>query len=352
MLTESETIEELIRCWDGEYVVTRYDRETAAWMFIAVHSTVLGNASGGTRMRVYDTPSGGLRDAQRLAAGMTYKWAGVDFPQGGGKGVIALSRPVDGEQRDRLLERYGDLVESLRGSFSTGADLGVGPEQVRTIGRETSHVFGLRGAGDPGPWTALGVFTAIQAVADELFGTADLTGRTVLVQGVGDVGVPLCKRLVVAGAKLKISDLDTDHARGIAEELDAEAVNADTIYGEGCDIFAPCAVGGVLNASTITRLACKGVAGAANNQLESRADADTLRDRGILYSPDFITNAGGAVALCGLEALGMSDDYVARKILSIKDTLKSIFSEARENKESPLDAAERRVRQVLSRGPA
>jgi len=345
-------MEDLIRDWDGEYVVTRYDKTTECWMFIAVHSTVLGNASGGTRMKVYATPDEGLRDAQRLAAGMTYKWAGVDFPQGGGKGVIALSREVNGDEREHLLERYGDLVESLRGSFSTGADLGVGPESVKVIGRETSHVFGLRGAGDPGPWTALGVFTAIEAVAKELYDTSDLTDRTVLVQGLGDVGIPLCKRLVAAGAKLKVADIDAERAAGIAAELAGAAVAADDVYGEPCDIFAPCAVGGILNAGTISQLQCAGVAGAANNELESRQDANRLHERGILYSPDFICNAGGAVALCGLEALGMSDDYITRKILSIGDALDAIFSEAKENDEPPLDATERRVRKVLERGPA
>lgn len=345
-------MEDLIRDWDGEYVVIRYDKTTECWMFIAVHSTVLGNASGGTRMKVYTTPGDGLRDAQRLAAGMTYKWAGVDFPQGGGKGVIALSREVNGDEREHLLERYGDLVESLRGSFSTGADLGVGPESVKVIGRETSHVFGLRGAGDPGPWTALGVFTAIEAVAKELYDTSDLTDRTVLVQGLGDVGVPLCKRLVAAGAKLKIADIDAERAVGIAAELGGAAVAADDVYGEPCDIFAPCAVGGILNPSTISQLQCAGVAGAANNELESREDANRLHERGILYSPDFICNAGGAVALCGLEALGMSDDYITRKIQSIGDALEAIFSEAKENDEPPLDATERRVRKVLERGPA
>ena len=345
-------MEDLIRGWDGEYVVVHYDRDSDAWMFIAVHSTVLGNASGGTRMQVYGSPDEGLHDAQLLAEGMTYKWAGVDFPQGGGKGVIALSRPVDGSERERLLECYGELVESLRGSFSTGADLGVGPELVRIIGRETSHVFGLRGAGDPGPWTALGVFTAIEAVAEELFGCPDLKDRSVLVQGTGDVGLPLCKRLVQAGAKLKLADIDEQRAAGIAEELGAEVVAADAVYEEACDIFAPCAVGGILSAATIGRLQCAGIAGAANNQLEKREDAELLHERGILYSPDFICNAGGAVALSGLEALGMSDDYVARKILSIRDALKAVFKEAKENDESPLDATERRVKKVLERGPA
>jgi len=345
-------MEEMIRSWDGEYVVVHYDRKAEAWMFIAVHSTVLGNASGGTRMKVYDAPTDGLCDAQRLAAGMTYKWAGVDFPQGGGKGVIALSRPLEGEERERLLERYGELVESLRGSFSTGADLGVGPELVRIIGRETSHVFGLRGAGDPGPWTALGVYTAIEAAVAELFGSPDLKDRTVLVQGTGDVGVPLCKRLVAAGARLLIADIDTRRAAGIAEELGAVAVGADEVYAQPCDVFAPCAVGGVLNAGTIAALNCKAVAGAANNQLELREDAERIQGRGILYSPDFICNSGGAVALCGLEALGMSDDYVTRKILAIRDVLGTIFKEAKQNGESPLHAAERRAREVLERGPA
>jgi leucine dehydrogenase len=345
-------MEDLIRDWDGEYVVVHYDKTTECWMFIAVHSTVLGNASGGTRMKVYATPDEGLRDAQRLATGMTYKWAGVDFPQGGGKGVISLSHEVNGDERERLLERYGDLVESLRGSFSTGADLGVGPESVKIIGRETSHVFGLRGAGDPGPWTALGVFTAIQAVAKELHGTSDLTGRTVLVQGLGDVGIPLCKRLCAAGAKLKVADIDADRAAGVAAELGGEGVASERVYEEACDVFAPCAVGGILNPGTISTLQCTGVAGAANNQIESREDASRLHERGILYSPDFICNAGGAVALCGLEALGMSDDYITRKILSIGDALEAIFSEAKDNDEPPLDATERRVRKVLERGPA
>ncbi len=345
-------MEHLIRSWDGEYVVVRYDGEAGAWMFIAIHSTTLGNASGGSRMKVYDTPGDGLRDAQRLAAGMTYKWAGVDFPLGGGKGVIALTRRLEGKERDRLLERYGQLVESQRGAFSTGADLGVGPELVKVIGRETTHVFGLRGAGDPGPYTALGVFTGIQTVAAVLFGSTDLADRTVVVQGIGNVGLPLCKKLAEAGARLKIADANADRAAGVAAELSGEPVEPDAVYSEPCDIFAPCAVGGVLNAYTIPQLRCRAVVGSANNQLAEPEDAQRLHNRGILYTPDFIINSGGAIALCGMEALGMSDDYVVRKILSVSDTLNSIFEEAKENGESPVAAAERRARRVLERGPA
>jgi leucine dehydrogenase len=345
-------MESLIRSWDGEYVVVRHDREADAWIFIAIHSTVLGNAAGGTRMKVYPAPRDGLRDAQRLATGMTYKWAAIDFPKGGGKGVIALSRPLDGAMQERLLERYGELVESLRGAFATGADLGVGPEEVKVIARETTHVFGVRGGGDPGPWTALGVFTAIGAVAQELFGTADLRGRTVLVQGIGDVGIPLAKRLAEAGVELKLADIDAERAAGVAGELGAVSLDAERAYGEDCDIFAPCAEGGVLNAYTIPQLTCKGIAGAANNQLASGEDGNRLHKRGILYAPDFIANSGGAIALCGLEALAMSNDYVVRKILSISDALQTIFREASENDESPQVAAERRVKRVLERGPA
>ncbi|UCC73789.1 MAG: hypothetical protein JSV86_04300 [Gemmatimonadota bacterium] len=345
-------MENLLRGWDGEHVVMRYDREAEAWIFVAVHSTRLGNATGGTRMKVYDTPADGLRDALRLAEGMTYKWAGIDFPMGGGKGVLALTRPLEPDERDRLLERYGELVETLAGGFGTGADLGVGPDLVKVIARETTHVYGTRGAGDPGPWTALGVFKAIEAAVEEVFEGPGLEGRTVLVQGLGDVGVPLCKRLWDVGARLKVTDADRGRAEGIASELDAEPVDADAAYDEPCDVFSPCAVGGVLNQFTIPRLACKAVAGAANNQLDTAEDAERLHARGILYAPDFISNAGGAIALCGMEGLSMTDDYVTAKTLSIRDTLKAIFKEARERSESPVHAADRLARQVLERGPA
>jgi leucine dehydrogenase len=281
---------------------------------------------------------------------MTYKWAVADFPQGGGKGVIALSRPLQENEREALLERYGELVESLGGSFGTGADLGVGPDLVEVIGRRTKYVYGLHGAGDPGPWTALGVFTAIEALCAELFGSNDLRGRTVAVQGTGAAGLPLCKRLVTAGVQLKIADLDGKRVKAIADELGATLVEADVIYDEECEIFAPCAVGGVLNPSTVPRLRCKGIAGSANNQLEDAADAERLHERGILYAPDFVNNSGGAIALCGMEALGMDEDAVAQKILGIRPALEEIFQEARENDESPLYAAEARARRVLVRG--
>jgi leucine dehydrogenase len=344
-------MEELMRSWDGEQVVMRYDHEADAWMFIAIHSTRLGPAIGGTRMKVYAAPRDGLRDVQRLAAGMTYKWAGIDFPMGGGKGVIALSRPVQRAERERLLERYGELVESLRGGFYTGPDLGVGPDSMEVIGRKTSRVRGLQ-AGDPGPWTALGVFVSMEAVAAELLGSPDLKGRSVLVQGVGDAGLPLCKHLAQAGANLKIADIEAGRAGTLANELGAVVVDAAQAYDEPCDIFAPCAVGAVLNAETIPRLRCKGVTGCANNQLETPRDAERLHERGILYAPDFICNAGGAIYLTAVEMLGTDEDTAADRVRSIRGTLEEVLQEAKDRGESPARAADRRVQRVLERGPA
>ena len=354
LTSKQNMIEELIREWDGDHVVVRYDQETEAWVFIAIHSNHLGTALGGTRMKIYDTPDDGLRDAQRLAAGMTYKWAGIDFPQGGGKAVIALTKPVTGAAREKLLERYGELVESLRGGFGTGLDLGISPEDILVIARKTKYVHGAKpgGPGDPGPWTALGVFTGIKALVSELFGSDDLHGRTVLIQGIGDVGVPLAKQLVEAGATVKLSDIDAERASGLATELGAETVDNAVVYEEPCDIFAPCAVGGILNAETIARLQCKGVGGSANNQLLEAQDAERLHERGILYAPDFIINAGGAIALNGVEARGMTEAEARERILGIGEVLGRMFAEARERNESLVHSAEREALRVLERGPA
>ena len=348
-------MEQLIREWDGEFVVVRHDEQAEAWIFIAVHSTRLGMAAGGTRMKVYDSPRDALHDAQRLAEGMTYKWAGIDFPLGGGKATIALSRPLVGDERERFLERYGAVVESLRGAFSTGADLGAGPEEVKIIARTTAYVMGRPadegGSGDPGPWTALGVFCGMKAAVADAFGDRELSGRTVLIQGVGDVGVPLAKRLVKAGANLKLSDIDAARARALASELGADVVDAEQVFDEPCDVFAPCAIGGVLNKETIPRLQCRVVAGSANTQLEVSEDADRLQRRGILYAPDFIINAGGAIHHAGIETLGMSMEEVTERTLSIEPTLDEILSEAKGAGESPVRAAERRAERVLERGP-
>lgn len=345
-------LQEQIESWEGECVVVRHDAPTGAWVFIAVHDRTLGMAMGGCRMRVYPTPAEGLRDAQRLAAGMTLKWAGIEFPLGGGKAVLAVPRPLQGADREGLLLRFGDLVEGLGGMYGTGVDLGTTPADMEVVGRRTSRVAGrppaAGGAGDPGPWTALGVFEGMKVAAAHALGSADLAGRTVLVQGVGGVGSPLADLLREAGATVLVSDRDADRARATAERVGGTTVGADEAYDAPCDIFAPCAVGGVLNASTVPRLRCRVVAGSANNQLEGDEDAARLAGRGILYVPDFILNAGGAVAHGILEFLDWDEAEVEPRVRRIGRSVAEILEEAGAG--DPLPVAVERARRVMAAG--
>ncbi|HZD03308.1 MAG TPA: Glu/Leu/Phe/Val dehydrogenase dimerization domain-containing protein, partial [Longimicrobiales bacterium] len=290
-----------IQEWDGLGVVVRHDRPTGTWIFVALHDDTLGRPTGGCRMRVYGHPSEGLRDALRLAEGMTRKWAVIDLPYGGGKAVLAVPRPLQGEERRGLLRRFGELLESLKGAFSTGEDLGTTPADMACLATVTRWVkaTGVRGGEpvDPGPYTALGVLEGIRAALAAAFGDGELAGRTVLVQGVGDVGEPLARMLSAEGARLLLSDLDHGRVESLAGELQARPVSPDEVYWTACDVYAPCAVGATLNSGTIPQLRCRVVAGSANNQLETEADADALRERGILYAPDYVVNGGGALAL-------------------------------------------------------
>lgn len=346
-------LETMIREWDGLATIVRYDALTGAWMFIALHDDTLGRPMGGTRMRVYPTPAEGLRDAQRLAEGMTHKWAGAGIELGGGKAVLALPRRLEGAEREGLLERYGRLVDSLQGSFSTGQDLGTTTEDMAVIARQTSYVHGRTGDGviDPGPYTARGVLAAIRAVARHRFGSDDLAGRTVLIQGTGDVGSPLARGLAAAGARLLLSDVDGERVAGLAEELGARIVSPAEVYETECDILAPCAIGGVLNRGTIPRLACRAVCGSANNQLDRPEDADLLHERGILYAPDYIANSGGAIAFA-LMGRNAPAEEIERRLAGIRDVLELDFAEAASRGRSPLPIARRRVERMLGKEEA
>ena len=343
------SLQEQIEGWEGECVVVRHDAETGAWIFIAVHDRTLGMAMGGCRMRVYPEPVDGLRDAQRLAAGMTLKWAGIDFPLGGGKAVLAVPGPLDGPAREGLLLRFGALVEGLGGMYGTGVDLGTTPADMEIVGRMTSRVAGrpveVGGAGDPGPWTALGVYEGMRAAAEHALGSADLAGRTVLVQGVGGVGRPLAERLREAGARVLVSDADGERAARVGSEIGADTVSPEEAYAAECDIFAPCAVGGVLNERTVPLLRCRIVAGSANNQLEGEEDAARLAGRGILYVPDFILNAGGAVAHGILEFLDWPASEVEPRVRRIGETVRALLAESRGK--DPLPVAVARARRFI-----
>lgn len=343
---------ELIKAWHGESVVVRYDKETGTWIFIALHSSTLGTPVGGCRMRVYDRPEDGLRDAMRLAEGMTYKWASAGLAIGGGKSVLAIPRPLAGEERTGLLRRFGHLLASLNGSYRTGEDLGTTPEDMCVIAEETVYVAGVDPtryhSTDPGPYTARGVFVSMEAALEHAEGDASLGGKTVLIQGVGDVGAPLARMLADAGAKPVLSDADVAKAEKLAAQLGAEVVETDAAYGTACDIFAPCAIGAVINTETIPTLQCRIVCGSANNQLGTVEDADRLQSRGILYAPDFVANAGGAIAFGLMMEAQADDETIATRIDGLRDTLREIFAEAASRNESPLHATRRRVDRAIA----
>jgi len=329
-------MEFLLREWDGETVIVRYDRPTGAWIFIAIHSTRLGPAAGGTRMKPYPDVQAALQDALRLAAAMTYKFAVPSLPWGGGKTVIAIPPHFDPQSRPALLRRYGALVHQLGGLFSTGPDVGTSSADMDIIAETGDpHVFGRTpaagGAGSSGPATALGVFivgvfTGIQVACEHLFGGASLKSQRVLVQGTGSVGSTLIEHLLAAGAEVAFSEVDEGAIRRFRDELGLEFVPAESVYTTECDIFAPCALGGVLNADTIPQLKCRGVAGGANNQLAGPEDAERLRARGILYAPDYVVNVGGAMALLGLETQGWTQERAEKEVVeSVRRALRQVF---------------------------
>ena len=326
------TFEELLERWDGEQVVIRHDRESGAWIFICMHSTHLGPAGGGTRMKVYDTPADGLADAMRLAEGMTSKLAVAGIGLGGGKAVIAVRELPQGELRRALLHRYGDMVASLGGNFRTGADVNTGEADMDTISERTEFAFGLSkengGAGDPGGYTALGVLHGIRASLARALGSPDLRGRSVLVQGAGSVGSALAELVAEAGGSVLVADVDADRAAGAAASTGGVTVPADEVIGTECDVYAPCALGGTVSAVTVPQLRCKIVAGSANNQLAEPHAAELLRDRRILYAPDYVINAGGAIAVVGLEQQGRSAADIDAALARIGTTLSEIYERA------------------------
>jgi leucine dehydrogenase len=341
-------LEELIRSWDGEQVVVRYDRPTGTWMFVCIHSTVRGPAGGGTRMKVYTTAADALQDAMRLAGAMTLKMAGIDVPFGGGKAVLAISGAfADGDRRGLLL-RYGELVDSLGGTYRTGPDVNTTVADMDVIGERTPYVFCRSvergGSGDPGPSTARGVFHGIRASVRHVSGSDELDGRSILVQGVGSVGERLAELLARARARVLVSDIDPVKADAVAAQIGAEVVAPNDATTTECDVYAPCALGGTLNAASIPLLRCRIVAGSANNQLAEPGDAERLREAGILYAPDFVINAGGVLYAWGTEGLGWTSDQVEARHAGLGDALAEIYARAEGEGITTAEAAERIAR--------
>jgi leucine dehydrogenase len=346
--------EDLLLAWDGEEVAVRFDAQSRSWMFVCVHSTVLGPAAGGTRMKTYGSPRDALRDGLRLADAMTSKNAMAGLPLGGGKGVLAVPEIPTGDARRALLLRYADLVESLHGTYWTACDMNTASPDMDVVAERCSSVFGRTeaagGSGTSAPATADGVFAGIRASVAHAFGSGDLSGRSVLVQGVGAVGGPLARQLGAAGAHLILTDVDEVRAKELAVELGAEVVTPDAAIDTPCDVFSPCATGGVLTAETIPRLRCRVVTGAANNQLAEAEDAEGLAEREILYAPDYVVNAGGIIHLAALEMLGEDAAACDERVRAIGDTLGEVFRLADAEGISTGAAAQSLVRMRLEEG--
>ena len=337
--------EGLLAGWDGEHAVVRFDPGSAAWMFVCVHSTARGPAGGGTRMRVYPAPAEGLADAMRLSAAMTWKMAAAGMPRGGGKAVLAVPELPMGEPRRRLLRRYGELVASLGGSYRTAGDMNISPEDLDVVAETCPWVYGTtRGGGNSGLGTARGGLHAIRATVEHVFGSPDLIGRTVLVQGAGAVGAVLARELAEAGARVLVSDVDQQRAAATG----CETVPPEHVLEAEVDVYSPCAVGGTLNGDSIPRLACRAVAGCANNQLAEPEDAERLQERGILYAPDYVVNAGGIIQLIGLEDEGWDEARLEAGLAGIGDTLRTLFAEAEADGVTPAEAADRLARRRVA----
>jgi glutamate dehydrogenase/leucine dehydrogenase len=342
--------EELLRAWDGEHAVIRFDADSGAWMFVCIHSTARGPAAGGTRMRVYARPDDGLADAMRLSHAMTQKMAAADLPRGGGKAVLAVPELPAGDARRRLLLRYGDLVASLGGSYRTAGDMNITQADLDVVAERCPWVYGTTAAGvNSGVGTARGVLHGIRASAEHVFGEPDLAGRSVLVQGVGAVGHDLARMLAADGARVLASDVDADRAAAVATEVGGIVVPADEAIATGCDVLSPCAVGGVLNRESIARLRCRVVAGSANNQLATPEDAERLAAAGILYAPDYVVNAGGVLQLLGLQELGWDEHELERNLAEIGNTLRQLYRDAERDGGTPAAAAARLATRRLAK---
>lgn len=347
-------MESLIEQWDGEEIISRFDRETGAWIFIAIHSTKLGPAAGGTRMKSYPSQKEALSDGMRLASGMTYKFALSGLQYGGAKTVISVPEEMDDEARQGLLLRYGKLVHQLGGFFFTGPDVGTSSEDMDIISQTGApYIHGRTveagGAGATGPATAVGVFAGMQAAAEALYGDASLHGKRVLVQGAGSVGGTLIELLLQERAQVKFSDVDEARIELYRDQVGLEFVAPDQVNGTSCDIFSPCALGGVLNEHSIPELNCAAVVGGANNQLATPEDGERLREREILYAPDYAVNIGGAMFAIYSEVEGWTKSRVEAAISdSVKNSLRRIFRLSAEQGVSTEAAAQQVALERLS----
>lgn len=315
---------------DYEQIVYCQDKASGLKAIIAIHDTTLGPALGGTRMWNYSTEEEALEDALRLARGMTYKNAAAGLNLGGGKAVIIGDAKTD--KSEAMFRAFGRYVESLNGRYITAEDVGTTVQDMDYIHLETNYVTGIStgsGVGDPSPITALGIYKGMKAAAKAAFGSDDLQGKTIAVQGVGHVAYNLCNHLHKEGASLIVADINKDAVDRAVNDFNATAVTSDAIYEVDCDIYSPCALGGTINDQTIEKLKAKVIAGSANNQLLEDRHGEILHKKGIVYAPDYVINAGGVINVA--EELQKYDkNNVLHKVENIYNVLERVFSISKE----------------------
>lgn len=323
------------------------DRASGLKAVIAVHSTHLGPAAGGTRFWHYADSAAAITDALRLSRGMSYKNAMAELPAGGGKAVI-LADPARSKPQ-ALLDAFARAVDSLAGKYITAQDVGMSEADMVSLSKLTPHVAGLPNqGGDPGPYTARGVFLGVKAAAKHALGSDDLGRVHVTIQGVGSVGGGLARYLAAEGATLTLADVDAKRAAALAEELGGQAVPADAIMDVEADIFSPCALGAILTASSVAGLKVKAVAGGANNQLATGPEGRMLAERGILYAPDYVINAGGIInVLRHIDNAG--DDEINRRIDAIPGRLSAIWQESDSSAMTPAEVADNMAKSLIGR---
>lgn len=337
--------------YDYEQLLFCHDKESGLKAIIAIHDTTLGPALGGVRMWPYESEEDAIEDALRLARGMTYKNAAAGLNLGGGKTVIIGDPRKD--KTEAMLRAFGRFVQGLNGRYITAEDVGTTVQDMDIIFEETNFVTGISvgvsSSGNPSPVTAYGVFMGMKSAVKEVYGTESLEGKTVAVQGVGNVAYELCRYLHEAGAKLIVTDVNKQAMNRAIEEFGAQGVEPDEIYGVEADIFSPCALGAILNDETIPQLKVKIVAGSANNQLKEAKHGDLLHEKNILYVPDYVINAGGVINVAD-ELQGYNRERAMRRVEAIYHNVAKVIEIAkRDNIPTYLAAdrmAEERIEQV------
>lgn len=335
---------------DFEQVVFCQDKNSGLKAIIAIHDTTLGPALGGTRMWQYKNEEEALNDAMRLARGMTYKNAAAGLNLGGGKAVIIGDAKTD--KSPELFRAFGRYVQSLSGRYITAEDVGTTVDDLDVIFSETDYATGtsnVGSSGNPGPVTAYGIYKGMKATAKEAFGSDSLSGKTIAVQGVGNVAYRLCSYLHEEGANLIVTDIHKEAVDRAVKDFGAKAVDPDDIYSVECDIYSPCALGGIINDETIKKIKAKAIAGSANNQLLTDAHGEMLYQKGIIYAPDYVINSGGVINVADeLLPNGYNQERAMSKVETIYDSLTKVYEIANRDQISTSVAADRMAEERIA----